>query len=228
MLTAEQIEDAIEIQEKAYKLLLWVAEAIDRRIITFTQVHHYASAPEAARQWVEDHYENFPNDARVDRSRLREFANYFAAYVTSSFDLIEVPGQRFVYPCGCSCSLCGYLVNASHLKTKSPAGRDKKKAERVCAARVEMLAQEEGLHLTAERAAEIASSERHRRSAAYSAYLHSVLDRMQGDDGGVHVLSLWRMIAWKPEGSPIKKFRLNVKDAVRAEQDLIAEILSGE
>ena len=85
-----------------------------------------------------------------------------------------------------------------------------------------MLAQEEGFQVTRDEAAALAIS--HRREAAYSAYGMSLLKRIKGSVGGPHILALWRMIAWKPEGSPIKGFRLKAEDIFDAEHKLVVEI----
>jgi len=224
MLPREQIEDAVEIQKRSYKLLLWLADAIDRGFITFTRAHEYSSAAESAYDWIDERYHNLPEAGRPQRKRLREFSNYFGSYVTTSFDLVDKPGARLESRCGCFCSFCAHLVNASHLRPKKLRKRDKDMARELRISRLLMLAEEEGIQIDRDTVATIADDPAFVRSAAYSAYAQSLLERIRGDEGGLYALALWREIAWKPEGSPIKGFQLEVDDILDAERQLIAEM----
>jgi hypothetical protein len=224
MLPRDQIENAVEIQQKSYKLLLWLADAIDRGFITFTHAHEYSSAADTAYEWIEEHYHNLPEAGRPPRKRLREFSNYFGSYVTTSFDLLDKPGPRLESSCGCLCPLCAHLVNASHLRPKKLRKRDKDIAREQRTSRLIMLAEEEGVQIDRETAATIADDPAFLRNAAYSAYALSLLERIRGDEGGLYALALWREIAWKPEGSPIKDFQLKADDILDAERQLIAEM----
>src|SRR5258706_3669473 len=103
MLQHDRIENAVEIQRRSYKLLLWLVDAIDRGFITFTRAHDYTNAADAAREWLDQHYDNLPEANRPQRNRLREFSNYFGSYVTTSFDLLDKPGARLESSCGCYC-----------------------------------------------------------------------------------------------------------------------------
>ncbi|MBI5687946.1 MAG: hypothetical protein HZC54_22980 [Verrucomicrobia bacterium] len=224
MLPPDQIRTAVAIQKKSYKLLLWLGDAIDRGLITFKKSHDDVSAAEAACEWIEEHYLNLPESARPEREFLREFSNYFGSYVTTSFDLVEKPGTKLESRCGCYCPLCAHLVNVSHLQPKKPAKRDKEKAREKRISRVMMLAEEESLPISGGIATTIATAPQFLRSAAYSAYGQSLLERVRGSEGGLYILALWREIAWKPEGSPIKGFRLEADDIFNAERELVAEI----
>jgi len=64
------------------------------------------------------------------------------------------------------------------------------------------------------------------RSAGYSAYGHWLIRRLEGDTDGKAVLALWRQIAWKRTGSPIKDFQLRYEDFVDAEESLVAALRS--
>ena len=225
MLPRDQIQGAVEIQQKSYKLLRWIADAIDRGFITFSRAHEYSSAADAAYDWIQEHYRNLPNEARPTSDYLREFSNYFGSYVTTSFDLVEKPGVRLESRCGCFCELCAHLASASHLKPKKPGKRDKEKAREKRISRVMMLANEEKLPITQDMAASIATGPESLRRAAYSAYGLSLLERIRGSEGGLYVLALWREIAWKPEGSPIRGFQLEAEDIFKAEHDLVNEIV---
>jgi hypothetical protein len=86
--------------------------------------------------------------------------------------------------------------------------------------RVATLAREEGIDVAVPAAAAIVRNEQTRRLAAYSAYGFWLIRRLDGQTAGTAVLALWREIAWKPTGSPIKGFKLQYDDVFRAEQSL--------
>ncbi len=222
MLDKILIEKAVLIQQRSFKLFKWIGDAMEQGFISFTRAHGYASATESAYDWIVEHYENLPIETRPEKEWLREFCNFFGTYMTASFDLVEVPGKRLMSYDGCYCPLCTYLANASHLQAKKLTAHDKQRAIRKCAARLEMLAREEGFTMSQEQASAIAESKEHRKDAAYSAYGFSPIERMRGAELGPHVLALWRMIAWKPEGSPIKGFVLKAEDIMKAEERLVA------
>ena len=87
-----------------------------------------------------------------------------------------------------------------------------------------MLSHEEGFQITRPRAESVVAADP--RSAAYSAYAFSILERIQGWEGDPHILALWRMIAWTPEGSPIKGFSLEAEDIFDAEHELATAIIA--
>jgi hypothetical protein len=167
---------------------------------------------------------NLPADMRPERVHLRPFANYFSTYVTSSFDIIEQPGTRLSSRCGCYCRWCAHIVNAPHLQPKKLTQRDKKRAVDLMADRLISLGREEGLALPADTATAIVQGSAARRSAAYSAYGHWLIRRLQGQSDGKAILALWREIAWRPTGSPIKDFQLRYADFVDAEALLVGEM----
>jgi hypothetical protein len=224
MLAADRLALAIDVHSRSYQLLRWVAEAVRRGFIPATRAHQYADAGDAAFAWMQDHYLNFPPGMRPDRRHLREFANFFGTYVTSSFDIIEQPGTRLDSRCGCYCRLCAHLVNAPHLRAKKPGRRDKERAGQLMVSRVGALAREEQIEATDSAVVAIVRGDQTRRSAAYSAYGHWLIRRLEGDTDGPAVLALWREIAWKRTGSPIKGFRLRHEDVVGAEEVVAAAL----
>jgi hypothetical protein len=223
MLPHDLIAEAVEVQRRSYQLLMWLGRAIDSGIITFTRTHSDADAADNAYEWIQEHYDLLPEEFRPPRDRLRPFSNYFGSYVTTSFDLTDRPGTRPESNCGCFCELCSHLVNASHLRPKKLGKRDKDGARQERVSRVILLAQEEGIPLSGDLAAAVAGGP-FLRDAAYSAYGQNLLERIGGSECGPYVLALWREIAWKPEGSPIKDFKLTASDFFEAEGRLIAEM----
>ena len=227
MLAADRLTLAIDIQSQSYELLQWVATAVRKGFIPATRAHQYANTGDAAFAWMQDHYLNFPQGMRPDRRHLREFANFFGTYVTSSFDIIEQPGTRLDSRCGCYCPMCAHLVNAPHLQPKKVSKRAKERAIQLMVNRVTALAHEEGIAVTDPTVVAVVRGDETRRAAAYSAYGHWLIRRLEGDTDGTAVLALWREIAWKRTGSPIKDFRLQYKDFVDAEEQVTNSLRTG-
>jgi hypothetical protein len=226
MLPPDRLTLAIEIHSQSYQLLRWVAEAVGKGFIPATRAHHYANTCEAALAWMEEHYFNFPAAMRPERQYLRAFANFFGTYVMSSFDIVEQPGTRLESRCGCYCALCAHLVNAPHLQAKKLTTRDRDRANELMVSRVTGLAREEGIGTSEQDAATIVQSDETRRFAGYSAYGHWLIRRLEGDTDGKAILALWREIAWKRTGSPIKNFQLRYKDFIDAEVSLVDALRS--
>jgi hypothetical protein len=218
MLAADRLALALDIHAQSYQLLRWVAEAVRKGFIPATRAHQYANTGDAAFDWLREHYLNLPLGMRPDRRYLREFANFFGTYVTSSFDIVEQPGTRLDSRCGCYCPLCAHLVNAPHLRPKKLGRRDRERAVQLMVDRVAGLAREEGIGATESAVAAVVSGDETRRSAAYSAYGYWLIRRLDGHTDGAAVLALWREIAWKRTGSPIPGFRLQYEDFVEAEE----------
>jgi hypothetical protein len=221
MLSPARLTLAIDIHSQSYQLLRWVAEAVRKGFIPATHAHEYANACDAAFDWIDEHYLNFPPATRPDRRHLREFANFFGTYITSSFDIVEQPGTRLASRCGCYCPLCAHIVNAPNLQPKKLSKRDKDRAIDLMADRVAALACEEGIEVKAQHVTTVVQGDETRRPSAYSTYGYWLIRRLEGDTAGKSVLGLWREIAWNRTGSPIKGFKLRYKDFLDAEESLV-------
>ena len=222
MLSQDRLTLAIDIHlRRATQLLRWVADAIGKGFIPATRAHQYANMGDAAFDWIDEHYMNLPVAVRPDRRHIREFANFFGTYVTSSFDVIERPGMRRVSWCGCFCPFCSHIVSAPHLQPKKLAKRDKNRAIDLMADRLTALAREDGIVTQVEHVTTIVRNQETQRHAAYSAYGYWLIRRLEGDSDGKAILGLWREIAWNRSGSPINGFKLRYQDFIDAETALV-------
>ena len=220
MLPLKQLELAIEIQSRSFKLLQWLAKAIHEGFVPLTKAHDVADAAHAAQSWIEGHYHNLPLECRPDPAHIKEFANFFGSYLETSFDIIETPPERYVSECGCFCPMCRRLANPQHLKTKSLTKMDKNRAAKLRIRRIEMLALEEGLPFNESLVHESLQDAEVRRSASLSAYGSELLERLNGFSDGPAVLALWRDFAWTSTGAPNRQFKLNAELIHQAEQKL--------
>ena len=225
MLDDMKLGAAVEISNRAYRLLLWLNSAMESGFISLEHGGRYVSDPEAAQAWLVRHFADLPREARpTERAgpELRRFANYFATYLTSSFDLHEVPGTRFdPGPGGYCCPRCGRFVAKSHLQPKKLRRRDKEQAQVLKRSLVEALAGEEGFNVSNEAIARLLERSEQSRNAALASYGVELLRRIDGRTSGSATLALWREFAWSPKGSPIKGFKLEARAIKQAKGQLV-------
>lgn len=221
MLTKTDIEFALSIQSRCFKLLQWLGNAIREGFVPVMKAHDVTDAGHAARAWVETHFYNLPNECRPLSDEMVPFANFFGTYLETSFDIIANPKDRYVSDCGCFCPCCVRLARAQHLKPKSLAREDKERASKLRVRRMEMLARDEGLPSFELRIKESLNDESLRLQASLSAYGDALLDRLKGISDGPAVLALWRDFAWTPAGAPNRRFKLQARQILEAEQKLL-------
>lgn len=219
MFKEQELINAVKIQRLSYNFLAWLSEQLDNGQMTLSTNHGDIPFSEIISDWVDAHYDFLPRSIRPEKEDMKAFSNYFASYLTTSFDLEENPGQGLVSSNICFCDLCVYIGNLPHLHMKSPDKIDKIEAKDRRTEIVQELATEEGINFSYSACKELANSEEYRRDAAYLAYAKSLLERIQFSTGGVHILVLWREFAWK-NGAPIKGFTLKAEEILKAEQNL--------
>jgi hypothetical protein len=219
-----KFEEAVEIHTRAYRLLRWVNDAVDRGFIAFTSAHYYASDAQAAATWVEEHYQNLPPECRPsDRTGagLSRFGNYFATYINTSFELVATPGVQRRSSCGCHCWCCTYLGAAPHLKTRSVTPSDKKRASRLQRKVLAQLALDHGLAVSEGGIDAIADAAETAEATALVAYGLDLLARCSGQPAHPATHALWRVFAWEKAGSPKKGFVLQADAFLAAEAQVV-------
>jgi hypothetical protein len=224
------LEEAIDLQKRSYTLLKWLADAIPRGFISFDTAHEYADSAECALAWVREHFDNLPVAARPparDDQTMRRFANCFASYLETSFDLEEKPGTRLKSPCGCYCPYCVIAVSAPHLRAKRLGRPDKNRAEQLECEVLNQLATSHGLAIGAGTVATLMADRPTREHAALVAYAAQLLRRCEGAYVGPWVLALWRTFAWLPTGSPKQDFELTPEMVFDAETALVERLSCG-
>ncbi len=231
MLDEASIARAVDLSQRGYELIRWLGDGLGRGFIAIDAAHSYATLPEAARGWIEEHYENLPPNARPPRDDMPAFCNLFSTYLEGSFDLHESPGHRLRSHDDCFCPMCRWVESMPHLQPRKPSSKDKSRAEKMLRDAVRSLALAEGASLSDQAIEEICSEEDMREPVAVCAYAFDLFRRLQGQSVGPAQLVLWRKFAWKPEGSPKKKFRLTTKLIINAERllrDRIRERTAGD
>jgi hypothetical protein len=221
LLDQRKLDLAVEMQAKSYALLRWVGQAVASGLLSFRTAHTYSSLPLAAAEWIEKHFQNIPEAARVDQTDIPVFANFFSTYLENSFDLIENPGKiKFSPDTHCFCPMCSWMIDAPNLKTKSLSAGDKKRALKMQIHSVLQLGIDTSAPLDESLAQAIVSQ--NGEATALLAYGHDLIQRLDATANGPAVLALWRRFAWNASGSPKPKFRLSTKMILNAESELRA------
>ena len=223
MLHPGEIEAALDLQQRSYRLLQWVARNLDDGELSFTTAHDGIADEVAALQWIEANWRRLPASAVPKQSAFVPFANLLASYLTTSFDLVEEPGTRWEQP-WCSCPLCTRLVAASHLRPKKVLPADKRRARALKFDHVTALAAERGKAVDDATVDALIDGEELGRCIAMATWAEHLLRRSRGDNDGPAVLALWREFAWKPEGSPDPEFEPDARVLFDAELAIASHI----
>jgi hypothetical protein len=219
------IERAVDLQQRSYKLLRWMTDAIERGFISYDAVHDFASLPAATFAWIDRHHADLPPAARPSRDELRPFCNLFATYVETSFELLEHPGHRPYSPGDhCFCPACSWLVPIPRLRLKKLAPQDHRRARALQVSALKQLALEIDRTLTDEAAARLLGERRHHEAAGLVAYGHDLARRIDGVTCTPATLVLWRTFAWNEAGAPKPGFVLSAELILGAEAQIIATL----
>jgi hypothetical protein len=225
VLVRDQVERAVELQARGYRLLKWLEKALDEGFIAPEAAHLYARMEDAAQAWIERHYLNLPNAARPERADLPAFSRLFSTYLTNTFDLDENPGQRLYSPdAHCFCPCCSWMVRVPHLRPKKVGAADKKVAESMKRALVRKLALQAGSSISEDAVDDALRAPNLKEAVGLTTYAADLLQRLDGVAVGPATLVLWRSFAWTQQGSPKKGFTLST-DAIMLSQQAILEHL---
>jgi hypothetical protein len=226
MFSHDEIDRAVDLQRRSYNLLRWLSTAISKGIIQFDRAHDYLDAAAAAQEWIESHLLNLPPNCRPASDQLEPFARFFATYLTTSFELVEKPGERVTTYCSCYCPMCTYLVAAPHLRARKVLRRDKERAQRLKVATLQQVAREHNVSLDQDQAMKLIDSPESALEVSLVAYGQQLVARTYGRSEGPAVLALWREIAWHKSGSPKKDFQLEAQSILSAEESIGRKILA--
>ena len=232
MLDENELRNAIELQRRSYKLILWLGDEVERGSLRFDRAHTHSSAARAAEDWLSHHYTSLPMDARpLERAgpELRQYANFFVSYLQASFDLEPDPTTRLIPSSGCYCAFCRDLATVafSHLRLKKLSQSDRERARGLKETYLLELAVENGLDIDPTCITNLLDDEALSRDAALATYGHELVARTRGLRSSPAVLALWREFAWTPHGSPNHRFRLRVTETIKTELKLVAELAKG-
>jgi hypothetical protein len=90
MFERSQIERAVDLQQRSYKLLRWMIDAIDRGFISIGAAHTFSTFPEATTAWIDRHYNDLPNAARPPRDDMPTSSTIRASASTRPTRIVSV------------------------------------------------------------------------------------------------------------------------------------------
>ncbi len=134
LLDASDLESALEIHKRCYRMLGWIEDALREDLPVFLEEHGPMDDVEAAERFLKANASFMPAQIRPhevdDPAALRAYANYFATYLEVSFDVDPDPGLTRVplNPRGCTCELCSLLVKAHAFRPKRVTSHMKARA----------------------------------------------------------------------------------------------------
>ncbi len=223
MFDQDQLEHAIDLQQRSYRLLKWVANAVKKGLIRFEAAHAFTSLPDATSVWLAEHLQNVPPDARPDLADVQTFARLFYTYLENSFNFDVDPGKRLYSPdAHCFCPICSWLIDAPNLKTKKVTSSDKKRANRMRVDAIQNVAKELSISVSDKDIEGLLSDLSTFENASLLAYGFDLFRRIKGIANGPAVLALWRGFAWKRSGSPKPNFQLTAALILNAEAEIVA------
>ncbi len=202
---------------------MYIRDQIDNNKFSFSRSHHGEEQSEVIFGWIKTYYDYLPKSILPEKTELRGFSNYFTSFLTTSFNLVEVPEITDIRS-GCYCDICLQFANVSHLKSIAPLKYDRRIAKDKRVEMVLELAHFYKVHLSEKRATEIANSKWTIKQVAYLTYTKALFQRIQFGEGGVYILALWRQFAWNERGAPIRDFNLKVEEVLKAERRIKGEI----
>jgi hypothetical protein len=227
VLDREQVERAVELQARGYRLLKWLEKALNEGFIAPEAAHLYARMEDAALAWIERHYLNLPDAARPERGDLPAFSRLFSTYLTNTFDLEENPGKRLYSPdAHCFCPCCSWMVRVPHLTPKKIRAADKKVAESLKRALVRKLALHTSSSIFEDAVDEVLRDPSLKEAVGLTTYADDLLQRLNGIAVGPATLVLWRSFAWTQQGSPKKGFVLSSDAIMLSQQAILARLCS--
>lgn len=228
MIWNETIENVISLHQKAYNLLLWVQGAMDSGWISPKSAHQNMSALQVTKDWLLKHYLNLPNAVRPDKDDQDEidaFCNLFSAFLITSFDIDEQPGQRLYSEAAhCFCPMCSYMIQVSHLKPKKLTKKDKVRAKKLKLDALRQLCLDVDLEWQEDFIEFLAEDKDTCEETAIIAYSYELVRRAKGVVEGPAVLALWREFAWNKSGGPKKKFNFGIKTVLKAKEKIVARL----
>jgi hypothetical protein len=224
MFDRDELEKVIDLQQRSYRLLLWINRAFIRGRLSLTRLHGPMSEQEAAAEWLDSVYDMLPTDARPEnRGDLARFASLLVSYLHTSFEPVSTPMR--ISRNGCMCPLCSYLAAPTRLVPRRLTRKANLAARRLKVLALGRLCDELGLPLLGyELDAMIDDPSFPGVDLVWFTYGLELLRRSEFASQGEGVFALWRQIVHHEHGAGRRAVQLNADRFVQAER-AVAEYL---
>jgi hypothetical protein len=214
------LERVILLHNRSFALLKWVGHQMQRGSLDLSHVHKAMNAGEAAADWLCRNRDNLPKGVRPNDRELTAFANLFASYLRTSF---EIGKKNMASPCGCYCSFCAYLCNSRYLKPRSLSKRAHQSAMDLKRIYLQEIALEVGGSGRSILDELIVPTHPLAKAVAMATYAKELIRRTEFATQGEGVYALWREFAWS-NGHPDRHFQLTATVVEQSQRSVIAEL----
>jgi predicted RNA-binding Zn ribbon-like protein len=147
MFDAPSLDKVVQLQQRSFRLIRWLNQAMRKNIVSFNEIHEAMSAAQASETWLRRSFNNLPPETRPEPEDIPIFASLLASCLTTSYEVVETPKpmKRGL----CSCGWCSYFVSGNHLKVRKLNDRAKEQAETLKRIYLESLSREvPGSHIS--------------------------------------------------------------------------------
>lgn len=223
MFKKEEVIKAVEIQNLGYRFLKYISQKIDDGEFTFSKSHEDESSADVVFDWLNTYYDYLPESILPKRNEVREFSNYFASMLTTSFQINEQP-ERAYSSWSCYCDICMQFSNLTHLKSIAPKQSDRNTAKQKRRVFLEEFIQYHRSELIDSEIDKLSENESLIKDIAMLTYTKALFGRIKHSKGGVYMLALWREFAWQKGGGPIQDFNFSATEIFNAINRLEIEI----
>ena len=206
-MTKQELIRVLELQEKAYNLLLWLDEQARHQadLLSDENVASWKYA-ESCESWVRHMIGTVPRDLRPDDGDDSAFARLFSAFFNTSFRVEKVKenhyhfdGQRYVRDEREKPKLIAGLTNTPKTAGQKSKTRESRKNLQLIA--LEELAIENDVDLSRAQLETLATRDDLQDAINLYSYAHELVRRSQFASQGAAVHSLWRSIDKKTRQS---------------------------
>ncbi len=176
------VAELIEIHQRAYRLLMWINdEAAQNPAWLRSDAVEQMSSRSACERWLRENCSNLPSRLMPDRVNARAFAAMFASFFDTSFRL-----DRFEFD--------GELMDARLRRRRNRIHGGNHNVKHVVASALRHVLSREGVRLTKDEVARLATSERLKTEVRIVAYVWELGQRARGKSKGQIIHRLWRSI----------------------------------
>lgn len=223
-MTKDELNRVLDLQNKAYGLLLWIDEQARHQPELLSDENVAAwKFVESCELWVRRMIGIFPRDLRPDENDISAFSHLMSSFFNTSFHVQTVNESDWMKTRGHSYGVWRRrkLISgiSSTRKTKAQKEKTLESARHLQFIALEELAIENDVDLSREQLENLARQSEIADALNIYSYAHELLRRSQFASQGAAVHSLWNTIDKKT------RQKLNVETIWQARETLISAIL---
>lgn len=187
-MNANQLEIAVELQRKAYGLLLWLKQRARTNPALFRPDEVMALASgETCAEWAGRRLASFPQEFRPADGQLRAFGFVLSSFLNTSFRVAETRQWDTVE----TTLVVGATVSRGRRHKQHAARRQQQVADELCGLAFGVLADEHGLTVSAELVAQALAATEVSRDLRLWTYGCELVRRAEFASQGAAVHRLW-------------------------------------